>query len=153
MTKIAQLNSKAFQAQNKYLAEKDAAKKKELQRNRMTRRGTEYKKSPALYREVVEKHATVRGVRRGDNTSSRRARNRLTADEAAKLVKIVQDQAVPFGPLFAATTLAPIADVLTRQPGLEAVALCAIESVANAITDDQPASLQSIVLSSYQNAR
>ena len=67
-------------------------------------------------------------------------------------MKIVQDQAVPFGPLFAATTLAPIADVLTRQPGLEAVALCAIESVANAITDDQPASLQSIVLSSYQNA-
>ena len=110
-------------------------------------------KSPALYREVVEKHADSPAAFDAATTLLRgAARNKLTADEAAKLVKIVQDQAVPFGPLFAATTLAPIADVLTRQPGLEAVALRAIESVANAITDDQPASLQSIVLSSYQNA-
>ena len=57
MTKIAQLNSKAFQAQNKYLAEKDAAKKKELQKEFNDAVRDLNEKSPALYREVVEKHA------------------------------------------------------------------------------------------------
>jgi hypothetical protein len=156
MTKIQQLNSKAALAQGAMLREKDAEKRKELQ-TRFTEAAREFnEKSPALYREVVEKHAdspaaldaalsVLRGV-------TRPGAAKLAPEDAAKFVKVARDQAAPHGPLFLATTMTPIAEALVNQSGLESVALAAVEPVAKALADDQPAALQAAVLTAYQKA-
>ena len=67
-------------------------------------------------------------------------------------MKVVQDQGTPYGPLFTGVSLAPVAETLSGQAGLEAVAVSAIEPAAKAMTDGHPVAIQSLVLSAYQNA-
>jgi hypothetical protein len=153
MTKIQQLNTKAGVAQGKMLREKDAEKKKELQKEFVALRKEAEEQSPALYREVVEKHPDSPAALDAALTVLRgAARNKLTADDAAKFVKVVQEAGTPYGPLFVGVSLAPVAETLAAQPGLEAVAVAAIEPAAKAMTDDHPAATQSLVLSAYQTA-
>lgn len=153
MTKIQQLNSKAVQAQNKVSAEKDVEKRKELQKSFTEAVRELNEKSPDLYREVVEKHSdSPAALDAAMNFLRGAARNKLTADDAAKFVKVVQDKGTPYGPLFVGVTLAPVAETLAGQSGLEAVALAAIEPAAKAMLDEHPVAIQAMVLSAYQTA-
>jgi hypothetical protein len=152
-TKIAQLNTQALQAANKARTERDAEKKKELQKAADEARKDADEKIPVLYREVVEKHADSPAAFDAALTLLRgAARNKLTADEAAKCVKVLLDEGTPYGPLYTAVTIAPVAETLAGRKGLEAVAITAIEPVAKSLPDDLPAAVQSAVLTAYQTA-
>jgi hypothetical protein len=151
MVQVQQLSGKVTQAQNRFLTEKDAAKKQEFQKEYTEALRELNEKQPALYREVVEKHARHPAALDAALFLLRGAtRNRLTAAEAEQLVKIVHEHGLPHGPLFVGVVLAPIAETLASQPGLEKVALAAIAPAAQALTDDLPATVQSAVLASYR---
>lgn len=153
MSQVLELNAKAVQAQLKMLNEKDAAKKQELQKELSEAARELNEKAPGLYREVVEKHADSPAALDAALALLRTAaRTRLTADDAGRLVKLIQQHSTPYGPLFVAVTLAPIAETLAAQPGLEKVAVAAIEPVAKSLTDDLPATSQAAVLTAYQTA-
>jgi hypothetical protein len=153
MAKAQQLASKAAQAQNKMFLEKDAEKRKELQKEYTEASREANEKQPGLYREVVEKHADSPAAYDAALNLLRAATRgtaKLNADEAGKFVKVLQEKAMPYGPLFAGVTLAPVAESLANRKGMEEVALAAIEPAAKALTDDLPASAQSTVLTAYQ---
>ena len=153
MTKAQQLSSKALVAQNKAALEKDAEKRKELLKEAADARKEADEKLPDLYREVVAKHAdTLAASDAALNLLRTSARTKMTADEAEKLVKLVQKSANPYGTQFAASTLAPIAETLAPQSGLAPVAVAAIEPSAKALTKDDSAALRVAVMTAYQNA-
>lgn len=153
MLKAQQLNSRALSAAAAAAREKDAEKKKELQKTAVELRQEADEKIPALYREVIEKHADSPAALDAALTVLRgAARKKLSAADAMKFVKLVQEKGLPYGPLFVGISLAPIADLLANQTGLESVAVATIEPIAKAISDDQPAAVQSLVLSAYQTA-
>jgi len=153
MIKVRQLNNKALIAATTAAREKDAAKKKDLQKAAAELRQEADEKIPALYREVIDKHIDSPAALDAALTVLRgTVRNKLSAQEAVRFVKVVQEKGAPFGPLFVGVSLAPIAELLANQTGLEAVALAAIEPAAKAMTDDHSAAIQSLVLSAYQTA-
>jgi len=153
MMTIQQMSSKMSAAQSKLLREKDVEKRKELQKEFSAAAREASEKQPALYREVIEKHPESPAVfDAAVNVLRSAARSRLTAEDAGRFVKVVQDQAMPYGPLFAGVTLAPLTETLAAQKGLEAVAVAAIEPVAKTMTDEHPPAIQSLVLSAYQTA-
>lgn len=153
MTQAQQLSSKAAQAQSKMLTEKDATKKQELQKVFSAAVQELNEKQPGLYREVVEKYADSPAAFDAAMSLLRgAARSKISADDARKFVKVIQTQAMPYGPLYAGVVLAPIAESLVTQAGLAEVALAAIEPAAKGLTDDLPASVQSAVLTAYQTA-
>ena len=153
MTQAQQLNAKVTQAQIAMQREKDADKRKELQKEYAAAAREAAEKSPALYRAVVEKHADSPAALDAALTVLRgAARTKLTPDDAALFVKAVQQHGTPYGPLFVGVTLAPVAETLAGQSGLEAVALAAIEPAAKALADDHPAATQALVLSAYEKA-
>jgi hypothetical protein len=153
MQQAQQLGMKATQAQIKLLNEKDAEKKAELQKEYTAAAREASEKQPALYRETVEKHPdSPAALDAALNVVRASARQKLTPDEAGKLVAVIRKHAEPYGPLFAGVTLAPIAGTLANQPGLAEVAVAAIEPSATALTDADPASIRAAVLGAYQNA-
>ena len=110
-------------------------------------------KIPDLFREVADKHPdTPSAFDAATNLLRMSVRLKLTADEATKLVKLVQKQAAPYGPLFGGVALAAAAETLAGQPGLEAVALAAIEPAAKALSKDDPTFPRLTVLTAYQTA-
>jgi hypothetical protein len=133
--------------------EKDADKKKELLKEAQEVAREANEKMPGLYREVVEKHAdSPAAFDAALNLLRTAARSKPTADDAAKMVKVLQEKGTPHGPLFMAATMSPVAETLAGQSGLEAVALAAIEPSVKALTDNDSATLQSLVLTAYQTA-
>jgi hypothetical protein len=153
MAKAIQLNNKMVQAQSKVLAEKDAEKRKELVKDLNDARKEADEKIPDLFREVADKHPdTPSAFDAATNLLRMAVRLKLTADEATKLVKLVQKQAAPYGPLFGGVALAAAAETLAGQPGLEAVALAAIEPAAKALSKDDPTFPRLTVLTAYQTA-
>ena len=153
MTKIQKLSSKVSAAQARILREKDAEKRKSLQPEYSAALREMNEKSPALYREVVEKYSESPAALDASLTVLRgAARNNLSPEDAAKFVKVAQKHAAPYGPLFVGVSLAPVAQTLAAREGLEATALSAIEPAARAMTDEHPATIQAAVLSAYHTA-
>ncbi|AMV28637.1 hypothetical protein VT84_29805 [Gemmata sp. SH-PL17] len=153
MTKLQQLNSRVATAQGKMIQEKDQEKRKELQKEFTEARKDLEEKLPGLYKEVVEKHAdTLAASDAAVNLLAMSARTKTTADEAKKLIQIVQKQGAPYGPLYTGVTLARVAETLAAQEGLEPVALAAIEPSAKVLTQDDSAAVRSTILSAYQLA-
>jgi hypothetical protein len=153
MNRIQQLGAKASAAQRKMLLEKDSEKRKELQKEYTAAAREANEKATELYREVVEKHADSPAALDAGLTILRgAARNKLSPEDAARFVKVVQKHAEPYGPLFVGVSLAPVAETLAAQKGMEAVAVAAIEPAAKAMTDEHPVLVQSAVLSAYQTA-
>lgn len=153
MSAAAKLTNRAALLQNKVLVEKDAEKRKELQKELGEARKDVDEKVPELFREVVAKHTdTLAASDAALNLLRNAVRLKLTADEAEKLVKLVQKLGAPYGPLYLGATLASVADTLAAQSGLEAVALTAVEPAAKGLTKDDPAAVRIAVLGAYQRA-
>lgn len=152
MAEALQLSAKVSQAQFKMFREKDAEKRKELQKDTAELAKEAAEKQPGLYREVVEKHAEAPVAFDAAVSLLRAAgRSKVEAAEAVKLVKLVQKHAEPYGPLFAGTVLVQVASNLT-QAELGAAAVAAIEPVAKSLTEDLPADYQFDVLDTYKAA-
>ncbi len=152
MAQANALNSKAAIAQNKALIEKDAEKRKDLLKEAAAARKDAEEKTPDLYREVVAKHMHFPAAFDAASNLLRNAKRlKLTADEAEKLVKLIQKHADPYGSLFGGVVLAPVADELIAA-GLETVALAAIEPSAKGLSKDDPVAARVAVLTAYQNA-
>jgi hypothetical protein len=148
-----QLVQKVVAAGDRLGAEKDAEKRAELQKQYTAALRDANEKLPALHREVVEKHAdspaaldSALALIRGS------ARAKVTAEDAEKLVRVVQKHAEPYGRAYAGVTLAQVADTLGAQAGLAPVAVAAVESTAKVLTDADPAGVQAAVLGAYQSA-
>jgi hypothetical protein len=155
MAEAQQLNAKAAQAQLKMLQEKDAAKRKELQKEFTEVAKEANEKLPVLFREVTNKHADSPAAFDAALNLLRAARakgaEKLTADEAEKLVKLAQKHADPYGPLFVGVTFTQVASALTAAD-LGAAAVAAVEPSAKALKDDQPVEFRYEVLDAYRAA-
>ena len=155
MLKAQQLNSLAFAAQNKAKAAgmNDTEKKKVLQGEAAKARKEADEKLPELYKEVTVKYAdSIAASDAALTLLNMAAKTKPTAEEATRLVSIIQKHANPYGLLFAGVTLARVTETLAAQPGLEAVAVAAIEPSAKALTKDDPTAFRVAVLSAYQTA-
>jgi hypothetical protein len=153
MIKATQLSSKVILAQNKVLQEKDAEKKKELTKELTEARKEADEKIPGFYREVIEKGMHFPAAYDAAIGLLRNAKNaKVTADEASKLVNIVQKHAQPYGPLFTGVNFATVADSLAGVSGLENAAVTLIEPTVKSLSKDDPVAIRVNVLSAYQNA-
>jgi hypothetical protein len=153
MTKVQQLNSKVAAAQIKVLREKDAEKKKELQKDLGEVRKEAEEQFPGLYRRTAEKHPDSPAAFDASISLLRMSGDlKLTAAEAARLVRLAQRHADPYGPLFSAATFVPVAETLAARPGLEAVAVAAIEPSVAAMADDHPTAVKAEVFGAYKFA-
>ena len=102
--------------------EKDAEKRKELAKEYSDAAKEATEQQPGLFREVVEKHADSPAAFDAAVNLIRNPRAKWTADDAEKVIKVIQKQGTPYGPLLTGTTLVPVAETLAGQPGMEAVA-------------------------------
>jgi hypothetical protein len=150
--KVQQLAAKKMQARLKMLNEKDVEKRKELAKEFEDVSKDTAAKVLVLYREVVDNHADSPAAFDAAHYLLRQfPQTKLTAEDAEKMVKAVQKQGAPYGPLLTGVNLAPIAESLAGQ-GLEAVALAAIEPSAKALSKDDPIGPRIAVLSAYRTA-
>jgi hypothetical protein len=153
MKAVQDLNLKVNTASVKAAREKDAEKKKELQKEFAEARKEADEKIPALYREVIEKNAdSPAAVTAASALIRTSAKLKMTAAEAEKLVHLILKQSAPYGPLYTGVTFVPLAETLVTVKGLEPAALQAIEPAAKAITDNDPLQYQSDVLGVYKTA-
>jgi hypothetical protein len=153
MKKAQELGASVTRLMIQAQREKDADKKKEIQKEIAEARKKADEESPALYREVVEKHAdSPAALDAALNLLRSAAKQKMTADEAAKLVVVVRKQSEPYGAQFMIVTLAPIAETLANQKGVESAALAAIEPAVSALNESCSVGLQSRVLTAYQTA-
>jgi hypothetical protein len=148
-----QINARPLSLQIQAQREKDAEKKKELQKQIAEARKAAEEEVPALYREVVAKHADSPAALDAAMFLIRSAaRVKLTADEAANLVTLIKKQAAPYGPRFTQANLVQVAELLVAQKGLEAVALSVAEPLVKGLTDGDRANTQVRILTSYKTA-
>ncbi|MCI0705351.1 MAG: hypothetical protein L0241_30190 [Planctomycetia bacterium] len=153
ITKALELSEKVSTLQKMLAQEKDETKQKQLQDQLAEARTQREEKLPALYREVIDKHP--------DSPASFDAAMELlymstwlkmTVEEVEKLVKLVQKHSATYGPLFSSITLTQVAGVLASVPGLEGVAVAALEPSVKALSDDYPVAIQFEVLDTYKFA-
>jgi hypothetical protein len=151
--KVQQLNGKVNAAQNKVFREKDAEKRKELQKEVAAARAEAQEKRPGLLREVVEKHPDSRPALDAALTLlGASGQLKMAPEEAERLVKLAQKHATPYGPAFTAVTFTSVANALSSQKGLEGAALLAIEPSAKELAAGDSLALQFEVLSAYKFA-
>ncbi|MFO0849365.1 MAG: hypothetical protein U0871_12545 [Gemmataceae bacterium] len=136
-----------------YQKEKDADKKKELVKEINAAQKEAQDKAPGLYREIVAKFPDAPAATDAALGLIRAARPaKLEADEAGKLVAVIRKGAEPYGPRYTRAVLGQAADALVAVKGLEKAALTAVEPVAAALTDADPAATRSRVLTTYKTA-
>ena len=151
--KITQLNAKAAASTRKYQQETDPEKKKEIQAEIMAARKELDEQMPVLYREIVEKHANNVFAADAALTLIRMAaRQPLTAEDAARFVKVIEKHSMPYGTRLWRNNMVQVAELLNNQKGMEAIALAAVEPVAKGVTDRDKASVQVRVLNAYETA-
>jgi hypothetical protein len=151
--RVTALGAKANSLFLKYQREKDADAKKELVKEINAAQKEANDKAPAVFREVIESHPDTPAATDAALNLLRSARQaKLTADEAAKLVAVAQKGAGPYGRRYSAATLGGVADALVMVKGLEKAALAAVEPVAAALTDADPAATRSRVLTTLKTA-
>lgn len=164
MAKAQEITTRVTALQLQAGREQDAQKKQAIQKDLAAAREDADAKTPALYREVVEKHAdSPAALDAAMNLLRAGERAKLTPDEAARLVAVVEKQAAPYGPAFVRSQMTP---ALTAQQGAlsragkadEAAAvgrrvgeleLAAIEATAKRLTDTDPPATQARVLAGY----
>lgn len=133
--------------------EKDADKKKELVKEINAAQKEAQEKAPGIYRDIVAKFPDAPAATDAAIGLIRAARTaKLEADEAGKLVAVIQKGAEPYGPRYTRAVLGQAADALVAVKGLEKAALTAVEPVAAALTDADPAATRSRVLTTYKTA-
>lgn len=152
MANAQRLSADVVRAENKLLAEQDEEKRKELTKRLVAATKEADAKQPDLWRAVVAEHAdTPAAFEAATNLLRAAERLKMTADEAEKLVRLIQKQGAPHGPLLAGAALAPVVEPLADEK-MEALALSAIEPAAKALSADDPASARAAILSAYQTA-
>jgi hypothetical protein len=153
LSKVLQLNNKAYTLQFKAQQTKDADERKDLMKQMAEARKEAIEKSPAMYREVVAKHPGTPAAADAAMSLIRSASTaKLTADEATKLVAAIRKDALPYGPRYSNAVLSQAAEVLVRQKDLGAAALAAIEPAARALSPTAPPETQVKVLTTYKAA-
>jgi len=151
--KAQQLSSRPLTLRLQAQREQDADKKKELQVHLAAAQKEAEEKVPGLYRETVEKHAnTLAGMDAALALLRGAARMKVTAEEAATLVKVVEAGAKPYGPQYTRILLQQLATSLVDQKGFAPIALSLIEPTVQALRDIDPAEQQFQVLTVYHRA-
>ncbi|QEL13408.1 Omp28-related outer membrane protein [Limnoglobus roseus] len=155
--KPAEAYTKAITAQNRPFIlqiqvrqEKDEDKKKELTEQIKAARKDAETEVPKLYRQVLADAATTPAAYDAALALLRAgSKGGVTADEATKLLAVLDKQAAPYGPRFVRTTLVQSADTLSHDKGLAAAAVAASEKITATLTDADTAAFQVQVLSAY----
>lgn len=153
MAEALKLGSQLQQAQMKAFREKDAEKKKELQKALTAQAKETDEKQTVLYRETAAKHPDdPAAFDAAANLLRSAGRVKLTTAEADTLVRLAQRHAAPYGPMFVGTTFTRIAYALSTEPDLASAAVVAIEPAVKALTDDMPEEYRFDVLDTYKEA-
>lgn len=151
MTTANRLASKAAQLKFQARREKDAAKRKELTAQADEAQKEADEKAPALYREVIEKHAdSPIVIDAAVDMLASAGKYKLKLEEATRLLKLVQKRAAAYGPKYAQFTVLAAAEALGRQAGLEPAARDVLKEMVAALTEKSAASAQARLLEAYR---
>jgi hypothetical protein len=151
--KVNQLSARVAAVSRQYQQETDPEKKKELQEEVAAARRALEEQMPALYRETIEKHADSLAAAEAALQLLRQSnRLQITPEEAARFVKVIERHASPYGTRLWRNNMVQVAELLSNQQGMEAIALSAIEPVAKGLTDSDKANLQVRILGAYETA-
>jgi hypothetical protein len=133
--------------------EQDADKKKDLQKQVLDAQAEADKQLPGLYREVVEKHSgTPAALEAAQTLLGNAAKWQVPPDEAAKLMKILEAGAQPYGLRYARFVMVRAAEALVNQKGLEAIALDVTGPLFGKLTDADPKEFQVQILTVHKKA-
>lgn len=153
LTKAQQLAFRPLLLRLQAQKETDEDKKKELLNQAGEAQKEAEDKLPGMYREIVSKHPDTPAASDAALILIRSAtQSKVTAKEAADLVKQVQKQAEPYGPRFTRLTAIQLADILVHQKGLEAKAVDLIEPIAQKLAESEPAEFQVQILTIFRTA-
>jgi hypothetical protein len=110
--------------------------------------------APALYREVLEKHADEPAVVDAALAALANAEKSGTkSDEVAKWLKAVDAFAAVYGPRYQLEAVARCLDALASQKGYEAVALESADALAKALPESASPARQSRILKTVRVAQ
>ena len=137
--KVTQLSSKPAQLQLRMQQAKDAAAKKELQKELVAAREEVAEKMPGLLRDVVAKHPDTIAAAESAIRLFRDPQVKLTPEEAAKLAEIVRKHSEPYGPRFAKPTMVGLAEAAAVRKDVGTLAVALLEPVVKDLTDATPA--------------
>jgi hypothetical protein len=152
-TQAQQLASRPVQLRMQAQREQDEGKKKELLGQVPQAQKEADEKVPALYREVIEKHGdTLAAMDAAQTLLASAARFKISPDEAAKYLKVIEARAKPYGQRYVELTMQRLGSTLVTTKGLESAALPLIEPAAKALKDTDPAARQVQVLTEYSKA-
>ncbi len=152
-TKAQQLNNRPLTLRFQAQQTKDEAKKKELQDQLPGSQKEADEKVPGLYREVVEKHADTPAALEAAMALLRAsAKMKVTPEEAAKLVKVIETVARPYGEDYGRFVKIQAGTILVSQKGMEHLGLGLVEPIAKSLSESLPASTQHQILSLYKKA-
>ncbi len=151
MAAAQKLTSAVAQLRAKARVEKDADAKKELLEKVDAAQKEVDEKAPALFREVVAKHAdTPFALDAAGDLLRNAAKYKLTADEVANLLSQVEQLTIPYGPRFSRFQMLAAVEVVVTQKGLEGSADATADRIAK--TPGLPAELASRALSARKVA-
>lgn len=167
MAQAQQLSTQPLLLRSRATQEKDAEKKRDLTQQAAAAQKEADEKLPGLYREVVAKHtADPVAMDAAVILLQTAAKSKPSADEAGKLVALIEKHAAPYGERYSRVTLTPalntyrgLLEKAGRADEAKAVAtrvatmqLVAAETAAKKLTPTDPAATQVRVLSAYQAA-
>ena len=123
VTESQKLATAVLVARNKARIEKDADKKKELLEKADEAQKEADEKTPGLLREVIAKNAdSPYALDAAADLLRSGAKYKLTAAEASKLLSLIEQQSIPFGPRFARSQMIGVLESVVAQKGLESAA-------------------------------
>lgn len=147
MQEALKLNLAVTQLRFKLRMTKDEDQKADLKKQVEAAQKAADEKTPALYQEVIEKHADGPAVVDAALALLPKAQKASLKPEAVgRALKAVDDFAAPYGPRYRLDTLAKALDTLANQKGYEAVALEYAEKAGRGITDATTIGQQARVL-------
>jgi hypothetical protein len=147
MTQAQRLTTTAAQLQFKARQAKDANDKADLQEKAKAAQKDAEAQTPALYKEVIIKHAdSPYAIDAATSLIRMAGKVKPSADEVAAWVKLIEGDAARYGAKEAANAVLGAAETLVSQKDVAATALPLAERVEKTVTEKDPLALQSRAL-------
>jgi hypothetical protein len=154
MQKAQKLTFEVQRLRNQVRLAKDDEAKAEAKKKLEAAQKEADEQAPALYREVLEKHASEPAVVDAALAALPKAEKAgAKADEVTKWLKAVDTFATAYGPRYRLESVARCLDALASQKGYEAVALESADALAKALPASASPATQSRILKTVRVAQ
>ena len=152
LVKLQQLNGKANLLRMQASREKDADKKKELQKSEKEAQEEAGKQSATLYRETVASADSPYAVEAAMSLIQSASKSKVTADEAKRLVATIAMVAAPYGQSYVRTVQIEAGELLAKQKDLAGVAVDILGPIVEAMPAAEPLAAQVRLLNAQKTA-